>query len=369
MRWINFSRKKIITPDDLPFARKKQALKPGVPGHMLFQWHITERCNLRCAHCYQSSFSENDLPFESLLDILGGFKGLLAKFRDINPEVTAHITITGGEPFLRPDFFPLLEAIAADKSFNGFSILTNGTVITDAVAGRLASLNPVFIQVSLDGTEKTHDAVRGGGAFLEATKGIKALTESGIRTLISFTAQKSNYREFPEVARIGARLKVHRVWADRYIPFGRGKDLLSRVLNPDETRELIMMMDKARSTRSLSKLLQTDRTEVAMHRALQFLAANEQPYTCAAGRTLLAIEPNGDLLPCRRLPIVVGNVLKENLADIYFESPVLKNLRDRSKTIEGCKGCNYAELCRGGLRCLSYAMHSDFFRKDPGCWL
>ena len=75
---------------------------------------------------------------------------------------------------------------------------------------------------------------------------------------------------------------------------------------------------------------------------------------------------NGDLVPCRRMPIVVGNLLSENLYDLYQNSPTLRMLREDT-TPEDCRGCEHESLCRGGLKCLTYALHGDLNHKDAGC--
>ena len=110
-----------------------------------------------------------------------------------------------------------------------------------------------------------------------------------------------------------------------------------------------------------------NRTEVAMHRALQFLIGGGEPYRCTAGSSLLTLLPNGDLLPCRRLPIVVGNVLQTPLVNLYRDNETLRALRE-SAPPPACAACAYRRACRGGLRCLAYAASGDLTTIDPGCW-
>jgi radical SAM protein with 4Fe4S-binding SPASM domain len=109
-------------------------------------------------------------------------------------------------------------------------------------------------------------------------------------------------------------------------------------------------------------------TEVAMHRALQFRAGGLQPYSCTAGDRLVAVQPNGDLYPCRRMPIRVGNLMETPLRELYQHSDLFRALRDRGRLSRGCERCTYAKVCRGGLKCLSYAVTGDPFERDPGCW-
>ncbi len=102
---------------------------------------------------------------------------------------------------------------------------------------------------------------------------------------------------------------------------------------------------------------------------LQFLVSGGTPHSCSAGDSLITIMPNGDAYPCRRMPIRAGNVNDSPLTELYQKSPVLVSLRDKKKENIGCEGCSYTPKCRGGLKCLSFAMTGDPFHADPGCWL
>ena len=330
------------------------------------QWHITERCNLRCAHCYQEAYSGAELPFPDLLGIVRQYGNLLealGRERALSPP-RGHIVVTGGEPFLRDDFLDLLEILSARKERFGYSILTNGTLIDEAMARRLSRLSPTSVQVSIEGDRATNDGIRGSGAFDRTVSALQFLVQAGVPSVISFTAHKGNYREFGAVARLGRDLGVTMVWADRHIPWGSGSALRMQTLTPTETRQFFEMIYEARAEAARSFC----QTEIAMHRALQFLVGGGRPYRCGAGETIIAVEPNGDVSPCRRLPIRVGNLIESPLIDLYSGNEFLCTLRDRSRIARGCEGCPHAERCGGGLRCLAYARTGDPFAADPGCW-
>ncbi len=333
---------------------------------LLLQWHVTERCNFRCAHCYQEGYAGEELPLDGLLSLLEQFSDLLARRRRDLPGLPyrGRLTLTGGEPFVRDDFLAFLERIAARKPLWTFSILTNGSLIDDVLAERLARLGPSFVQVSIDGTPSTNDRLRTPGAHEGAVRALQSLVRRGISTFISFTAQRGNYREFADVARLGCELGVTRVWADRLIPSGSGAELAGELLTPEETRELFEIMVEARAEAED----RFGRTQVSLGRALQFLVGGGRPYHCAAGDRLITLQPNGDVLPCRRMPIVVGNALRTSLLELYYNNAVLRRLREHNAPSRGCEDCRYALQCGGGLRCLSYALTGDPLSADPGCW-
>jgi radical SAM protein with 4Fe4S-binding SPASM domain len=220
-----------------------------------------------------------------------------------------------------------------------------------------------YVQVSIEGARATHDRIRGAGQFQLAVDAIRRLVDAGVRTLISFTAHRGNYREFADVAELGRRLKVSRVWADRLVPCGHGAEL--PVLSPEQTREFFGVMRRARDA---IRRRWFNRTEVSMHRALQFLEGGSRPYRCTAGDTLLTVMPNGDLYPCRRMPVHVGNIVETPLCELYH-GDFLRSLRDSQQVSKGCEACIWRKRCGGGLKCLSYAVTGDPFTTDPGCWL
>jgi radical SAM protein with 4Fe4S-binding SPASM domain len=333
------------------------------PPRLLLQWHLTDRCNLRCAHCYQDDYRDNGGGMAGWLPILEQFRAFLAS---ASPRVKGHITLTGGEPFAHPEFPALLERIAALHDEFTFAILCNGTLIDASMARQLANRAPRFVQVSIEGTPATHDALRGAGNHSAVVTGVKQLVAAGVRTMLAFTAHRDNFREFPEVAKLGRHLKVTRVWADRLIPQGQGGAL--RGLSVDETREFIELMrqTKLKTESKLANRLGKG-TEIALHRALQFLAGGPA-YHCTAGDTLITVMPDGTLYPCRRLPINAGNLHQTPLATLY-DGVLFRQLRDPAIVASGCEQCAYEKLCRGGLRCLSYAVQDSLSIADPGCWL
>jgi radical SAM protein with 4Fe4S-binding SPASM domain len=149
------------------------------------------------------------------------------------------------------------------------------------------------------------------------------------------------------------------------VPAGRGAALAAAVLTPVETAAFGQALRRA----AHAGWPWQRRTRVSCDRALQFLAGDGAPYRCNAGADLLALLPTGDVLPCRRLPIVVGNVGQTPLADLYDEAELLRQLRDRERIPGRCVACAHARTCGGGLRCLAYAVTGDPWAADPGCWL
>ncbi len=318
----------------------------------ILQVHITERCNKKCIHCYQSDAKgiADELTTEQWISVISRFQDLcrVRKWR-------GQVTFAGGEPFIRRDFSVLVREMKRWPDLR-FAILTNGTYFDDSVALELKQSNPVFVQISIEGSPDAHDQIRGKGDFARCLNVISILKKAGLRTLVSFTAHRANYREFPVVADYVRQAGAGALWADRLVPMGRGNQL--ETLSPSETRAFFKLMYSERCTGNACSS-----TKIAMHRSLQFLCGGEMPYHCSAGKRLLAILPDGTVYPCRRLPIAIGNVLTKPLAQIY----------DEGKSIcvapEECKDCEHSMKCNGGARCIAYSVYGNLSKADPGCWL
>lgn len=323
---------------------------------------------MRCTHCYQEDYDKSkELSFEELIKAFIQYKEIIDFFNEqVNPKevVRPKLSLTGGEPFIREDFMDLLDVICTHSEIIRISILTNGTLITKDIAKKLSDLGIFKVQVSIDGDEQTHDSIRGKDSFKKAMAGIKHLVDSEIITAISFSAHKQNYKIFPKVVEIAKNSGADFIWSDRIIPTGSGKDLL--ILSKEETKEYVEMLAQQH------KLIKDSDCNlyVRNNRALQFLPkAKNDPYSCSAGDKMLTLMPNGDVYPCRRMPIKIGNVRNQSLKDIYYKTPLIKNLRNPQKIQIGCEKCDFKNSCKGGLKCLSYAVYDSTEFADPGCWL
>ena len=325
---------------------------------IFLQWHLSEACNLRCKHCYQENHVPVQLPYKDLLKTLNQYRKLLK-----TTGCKGHISLTGGEPLFCPHLFKLLEEFKKDKGLYTFSILTNGTLLTEELAAKIASYEPWYVQVSLEGGKKTNDYVRGEGTYEKIGNAIQLLRKHNIWVSVSFTATKLNYKELPDVVDYVEEMGGSAVWSDRYIPLGDQRDK-EFIMGLKETQEWLDIMLHKRN----QQIKEHKKTIVSMRRALQFtrLEDIEEQYQCQAGSGLITIMENGDIVPCRRMPIVVGNIKKDDITDLYFHNEVLLDLQKRTIPI-GCIRCKKANSCRGGLKCLTYALTGSYKEKDSGC--
>ncbi len=327
-----------------------------------FQWHITDVCNYRCKHCYQSEYTNKGETFKEQINFLTKIKEFVDKLKHTNVNIQPHINFTGGEPFLRDDFIDLLIKTKELNMFS-FGILSNGFLISKEKLKILAKLKPSFIQISLEGNKSINDEIRGKGSYNDVINAVETYSKLKIPVVISFTANALNYKYYKDVIKFARKYKVTKVWTDRYLPISKSDDLL---MSTEQVKELFVTILKEQKR---NKRLFFSKTLVASNRALQFLVTGGQPYSCSAGQSLFAFLPNGDILPCRRLPVILGNLKTDDLFDVYKNNSFIKEIKNDDKLDNGCSLCYYKKSCHGGLKCLTYAVEGNINGKDINCWI
>ena len=327
-----------------------------------FQWHFTNTCNLQCTHCYQEGYNFPNLEPSELLCIAKEITATLDKWN-----MLGRISLTGGEPFMSPNLFDLLDYFENDDHIKQLDILTNGTCINDASLEKLKKYNKLRqIQISLDGaTEATHNMVRGHGAYNKVKEAIRLLKQNGIDVSLMFTLMRSNMSEAVQIIDFAEKHDVSAVTVERVTPCGNSS--ISDILSAEEIREIYNAITiRANSINS----------ELAVRR-LRPLWIHTEPLNicknskiggfCPVGFTSMAILWDGTVLPCRRLNIPIGNVLEEKLFYIWYTSDVLWRIRDKNNLQGKCHNCNDIGRC-GGCRAIAYETTGNYMGEDIQCW-
>lgn len=334
------------------------------------QWHITDRCNWHCKHCYREEKRLKELTFKDIKKIFLQCLELFKFFHLRSPR--SRLTITGGEPFLRRDLFRILSFLSRYKRFMELGIMTNGAFITSDVAKDLKRLGIQRVQVSLEGARETNDIIRGPGTFDKIIEGIKKLKKYNLIVCVSLTLTQLNFPEIEELAVYLKKIGVDVLGLRRFVPIGRGKELIGHMFSPQEQRSFyfkkIELQEKLNEKDKFTIAYGCD-DGIASLLVLEEEKANFKIHhrSCGViGTRILTILPNGDIYPCRRLPILLGNVLKDSLLEIYFSSDKLWSFKNSSHPL--CRECSVFNLCQGGARCISQAYFGRQFAPDPQCW-
>ncbi len=334
-------------------------------SRILLQFHITGRCNLRCKHCYRTEGDVETLSYEDVISVIEQFKTLRKAYNEQHhTERKGHINITGGEPFFRKDIKEILRYLGDQKEELSYGVLSNGSFLTEDMIAVLKETEVSFVQLSIDGNREMHDALRAPGDYDRVFETAERLEKLGIRTYISFTANKDNFKFLPHVASECRKRKITKLWSDRLVPIGNGEEIKDLVITCKDLPDYIKAMKKARGN-VLTRLLYP-KTAVTMNRALQFQGSDGAVYSCSAGKSLITVDEFGTVLPCRRMPIPCGTVFDSTLTEIYYNNEIMKKLRGCFEPKE-CAACAYAYLCKGGAKCQSYALYGSFLKADPAC--
>jgi radical SAM protein with 4Fe4S-binding SPASM domain len=322
------------------------------------QWHITDKCPLHCKHCYRDD-KRKDLSYDVLLSILDKFTDFLSKIGK-----KGRIQFAGGEPLVSP-YLPQL-AKEATKRGLPTRVLSSGVGLTEELARKLKDCGVSIIQISLEGGCDKNDEIRGTGNFKKAVQAMEIAKKAGLEVTVSMTVSKVNFKEIPTVYAI-AKEKADRFIAARFIPTGYGdKQIGKNVLSPKEVKKMFSLMQKYKKE-GVIDIPYRDPLWAAYNLSKLFPPKENFVTGCSAGYNGITIEANGDIMPCRRLPIVIGNILQDDLEEVWNNSEVLNNIRDRDKLKGNCGQCKIKWFC-GGCRGFAWAMTGDYLNFDCQCF-
>jgi radical SAM protein with 4Fe4S-binding SPASM domain len=329
------------------------------PFHI--QWHITDLCNLRCQHCYQDDFSrEKDLDWPELKRIADHLTATIKNWAR-----TACIHLTGGEPFLKPELFALLNCLDQNPAVEELGIITNGLLLDEEIVKRLSAFSKLKkIKISLDGADQeTNDSIRGKGTFEKVIRNVPLMKAGKAFDIVfMFTLMKRNFRELPSYVRLCQEIGADGLIIERFIPWGRGGDRKDEVLGKRDWEEFTEILLNLFSIEEKISLLPYQAFQVRFnHDGPELLGA-----PCVIGVDGLCIMPNGDLFPCRRFPIPIGNLLNNSMSQIWNVSEILEKLR-RKENLKGKCGRCEIKNCRG-CRSLALSLTGDSLGEDPHCW-
>lgn len=328
-------------------------LKTGLDAPICLTWELTYACNLACVHCLSSSGQRDDRELTT-----AEAKRVLDELRDLQ---VFYINIGGGEPMIRRDFFELVEySVASDI---GVKFSTNGAFIDTEKAKRLASMDYLDIQISLDGLDAaTNDAVRGVGSYDTARRAMDNLAAANFGPFkISIVVTRHNVDQLDGFKALadsyGAQLRVTRLR-----PSGRGADTWHD-LHPTNPQQV-----------QIYKWLLAHGDNVLTGDSFFHLNALGEPLPglnmCGAGRVVCLIDPIGDVYAC---PFVIhdqfkaGSVRDEGgFAKVWKESQLFRELRE-PQSAGACASCGNYDSCQGGCMAAKFFTGLPLDGPDPEC--
>ena len=343
-------------------------------------WNSTQRCNLRCLHCYAQA--QNTI-FPGELSTEEG-KAFIQDLADFGVPA---LLFSGGEPLLRNDILEL--ASWASKLGIRAVFSTNGTLIKDGLAERIVEVGLAEVGISIDGLGPINDHFRGHkGAFEAALQGIRRLVALGQRVSLRLTITKHNFGEIPAIFDLVERENIDRVCFYHLTYAGRASNMKDEDLSAQQTRAVVdLIFDRTLDLhrRGLNKeVLTVDNHADSVY--LYFRVKRDQPSKADAVLELLrrnggnnsgirigAVDNMGNVHPDQFWwHYSLGNVRQRKFSDIWTDTsdPLLQGLRNRKPLFKGrCGKCQYLDLCNGNLRVRAEAVYGDIWADDPACYL
>jgi radical SAM protein with 4Fe4S-binding SPASM domain len=360
--------------DDLRYGREN-SFGPVIA------YNCTQRCNLRCLHCYSSS-GANPPKADELTTAQA--KQLLSQLAEVKCPV---VLFSGGEPLLRDDLFELL---AEAKRLGLRTVISsNGTLINLKTADKLSDAGVSYVGISIDGAEEFHDTFRQArGCFRAALSGIENCKKAGLKTGLRFTITKANAGQVAIVFDIAASTNVRRICFYHLLRTGRAKGLGRQVLNKQQTRTVLDVIIE-KTDDFAGKGLIDEVLTVGNHADGPYLLVKMQKEKSGnfhgAGKLLLANGGNriGEKIGCVGWDgsvypdqfwrnYALGNIKDKTFRQIWEDSthPVLNKLRNRSRFADArCLRCKWFDLCKGNFRFLGAETDDKYWLNEPACYL
>jgi len=357
---------KLVAQGVLDDPQRRARVKPDMaePKIESIAVNLTRRCNLKCAFCYarddRASRSKDEISADEIIDFLRRLKPMSGK--------PCSLVILGGEPFMEPE---KLFAVADQAQRLGLTsiVSSNGILITPDVAAEAARVG-LQVQVSIDGSgRRSHDRVRGDGAFDKALRGVRELVQARVHTIISLVCHQENIDQLEGFFGLAAELGVNEA---RFIPL----KLLGAA--PDSGLLPVPMNELVGAACALFKK-RPEFIPLLGRDALSILANtcrySARRVSCGTGRQTVLLDADGSLYPCLnlnhpdfRLASIRDN--DYNVKEVWEDSPILGKLREDTSIenpARACSRCPVRYWCLGGCRGETFAMTGDVTRPAPNC--
>ena len=347
-----------------------------MPIHPPFMvsYSITQKCNLKCKHCYSSSVDQadhNELSTEEAFRLID----------DLSEWGIGLLIIDGGEPLCREDLLDILK-YASSKGIRT-TIGSNATLIDEGMAKRLLEVGVMAVAISVDGADaQTHDSFRGlSGAFEQTFKGIEACRNTGLPFQFNMVIRKDTLPQLKDMLRLALDSGANAAEFFDLVASGRAKEeCREQVLSLAERKWAMEWLAESQADCPIVirvpgcpmyPLLLQQKQVQPKHFPREML--RRVPYYdrgCAAGMPMgyVMVLSNGEVNPCMLLQIKLGNIREQSIISIWENSPILAELRQRESLKGECGNCSYKVTC-SGCRGRAYEETGDMMATDPGCWL
>ena len=301
-----------------------KAIQLGIP--LGVHLDVTWRCNERCVHCYLDHDDLGEMSYDEIEDLMTQMAAAGVFF----------LTISGGEPMLRSDIFPIIRR-ARELTFN-VKLKTNGILIREKEAALIRELGVDTVQVSIySHRPEVHDAItKVKGSLERSLAAIRFMVARGLKVTMANVVMKQTRWDYPAVQKLAAELGALFTIDPTITPHINGdRSLLALNVSREDLRDI--MNDKTIAG-------QTEDQFVAVAPGADEDHMDNIP--CSAGHSACYVSPYGDVYPCVQFPLPSGNVRQQKFIDIWKYSPQLEEVRSiRTRDLPVCSTCAHSSGC------------------------
>lgn len=337
---------------------------------MIVYWEMTQACGLACRHCRADAMTQphpQELTHAESQNLLRQ----IAAFGDPLP----HLILTGGDPLRRADLHDLID----DANALGLSVSITPAATPQLTRQVVADLKAHGVQslgLSLDGSNAArHEAVRGvAGCFDLTMRAARLAAEFDLPIQVNTLVSTETDDDLPAIYALLKTVKVMRWSLFFLIGVGRGK-MLEQV-SPARGEEIMnWTYDLARVAPFAIKTTEAPSyRRIALNRMRAEGMAPDQIQRTSVyhgfgirdGHGIMFVSNTGDIYPAGFLPLTVGNVRANQVADVYRDAPAFRNLHNPNEFKGKCGRCEHRMIC-GGSRARAFAYTGDALESDPFC--
>ena len=289
------------------------------------QFELTQRCNLRCCHCYLGGSVSSELPTDRWLE-------LVTEVRNLG---CMQVCLTGGEIGLRSGWLEIAERVRRDGMILG--VLTNGTLMTEEELDTLAALRPSRVSVSIYGdSAAAHEAVTGvAGSFEKTVASVRHLTQRGIRVRAAIVLMKRSFGTYAKTRDFAVSLGCEPVFDFTVAPAADGgTDVLSHRISTAQLDDFLL-----REIAPLQRSRPQDENGPALRRPERTVGE------CGAGSSSAFVSAAGELCPCMGFMPSFGNVAGRPFEEAWRDEESVRHRERMSEELRACRDCEAADRC------------------------
>ena len=266
------------------------------------QFELTSKCNLYCNHCYNNSGEKGNKDDMTIQD----WKNLVNTL--IKNGGLFQCIISGGEPLMLGDnLFEIMNPLHDDGT--GFVLITNGMLVNKNIVKKLKKYNFYWVQVSIDDVLDTaHDDFRGHkGSWEKAVNAAYLFAGAGFPLRIAHSVTPENIKRLNDMIDLAYKIGASSIVCGAIMPSGRATKNKNIYSNQDDFyNEMYAIIE-------INRQKYNGKMDILTTLDLASDMASKQ----AMPNSTAVIRPNGNVRMDCTMPFVIGNVLKENIVDIW----------------------------------------------------